>query len=119
MAQRARLCRNWHRIYLEEEGDQVDAAISISTFQLLLFTLTLGLIYLVLAVHTMGFPDLTQGAVSLAAISHTGYVGGKVPNKKKRTRCDTMNTMSTMPRRNDQALAPIIFHLRPLGVCTA
>ena len=38
--------------------------------------------YLVLAGKVGGFPALPESVVWLIGVSHAGYVGGKVPNKK-------------------------------------
>ena len=70
------------QIWLEEEGDQADKTISITKYQNFIFTLVAIAFYVTLAWNKGGLPDLPENAVWLIGISHAGYVGGKVPDKK-------------------------------------
>lgn len=70
------------QVFLEEEGGQGrDEIISVSKFQNFLFTLALGIVYVVLTVKTKGYPSLDNNVIWLIGISHSGYIGGKIPNK--------------------------------------
>lgn len=70
------------QIWLEEEGDQADKAVSITKYQNFIFTLVILGFYVTLAWNKGGLPVLPENVVWLIGISHAGYVGGKVPDKK-------------------------------------
>jgi len=70
------------QIWLEEEGDQADVTVSITKFQNFIFTLVILFFYVSIAVNTNELPVLPENVVWLIGISHAGYVGGKVPDKK-------------------------------------
>jgi len=70
------------QIWLEEEGDLADKVVNITKFQNFIFTLVIFGFYIVAAVKSGGLPELPERIVWLIGISHSGYVGGKVPNKK-------------------------------------
>ncbi|MCW5983142.1 MAG: hypothetical protein KIT09_33945 [Bryobacteraceae bacterium] len=69
------------QVFLEEEGKQADAAINITKFQNFAFTIVAGLAYVVLTLRSHGFPVLPEQVLWLVGISHSGYIGGKIPNK--------------------------------------
>ncbi len=69
------------QLFLEEEGEQALTTVSVTKFQNLIFTAVLGIAYVVLALDTGGFPELTESMLWLIGISHASYVGGKIPNK--------------------------------------
>jgi hypothetical protein len=70
------------QIWLEEEGDQADRVVDITKYQNFIFTLVILGFYVTAAWKTGGLPQLSEGIVWLIGISHAGYVGGKVPDKK-------------------------------------
>jgi hypothetical protein len=70
------------QIWLEEEGDQADRVVSITKYQNFIFTLVILGFYFTAAWKSGGLPELPEGIVWLIGISHAGYVGGKVPDKK-------------------------------------
>ena len=70
------------QIWLEEEGEQADKAVSITKYQNFIFTLVILGFYVTIAFTTGKLPVLPENVVWLIGISHAGYVGGKVPNKK-------------------------------------
>ena len=70
------------QIWLEEEGDQADKVVSITKYQNFIFTLVILCFYVTLAWTKGGLPVLPENIVWLIGISHAGYVGAKVPNKK-------------------------------------
>jgi hypothetical protein len=70
------------QIWLEEEGDQADRVVNITKYQNFIFTLVILGFYVTAAWKTGGLPQLSEGIVWLIGISHAGYVGGKVPDKK-------------------------------------
>ncbi len=72
---------NFSQIWLEEEGDQADEAVSITKFQSFIFTLVIFGVYVSIACKSGGLPVLPENVVSLIGISHAGYVGGKIPDK--------------------------------------
>lgn len=75
----ARIAQIWE----EEEGDQADAkVVSITKFQNLIFTLVIVVIYVTMAWKGGALPTLPEKIVWLIGISHAGYVGGKIPDKK-------------------------------------
>ncbi len=51
-------------------------------FQNLVFTLFLGIAFLVMALEGRSFPEIPQEALWLLGVSHAGYVGGKMPNRQ-------------------------------------
>jgi hypothetical protein len=69
------------QMWLEEEGDQADKAVSITKYQNFIFTLVILGFYVTIACTTGGLPVLPDNVVWLIGISHAGYVGGKVPDK--------------------------------------
>ncbi len=70
------------QIWLEEEGDQADQTINITKYQNFIFTLVVLGTYVSMALKKGGLPELPEFVVWLIGISHAGYVGGKVPDKK-------------------------------------
>jgi hypothetical protein len=70
------------QIWLEEEGDQADKVVSITKYQNFIFTLVILCFYVTIALKKGGLPVLPDNVVWLIGISHAGYVGGKVPDKK-------------------------------------
>lgn len=70
------------QIWLEEEGDQADKVVSITKYQNFIFTLVILCFYITVALKEGGLPTLPDNVVWLIGISHAGYVGGKVPDKK-------------------------------------
>ena len=73
---------SFSQVFMEEEGSQGNnRTVSISKFQNFVFTLALGIIYVVLTVKAKGYPDLDEKVLWLIGISYSGYVGGKLPNK--------------------------------------
>lgn len=70
------------QIWLEEEGDQADKVVSITKYQNFIFTLVIVGFYVTIAWKAGGFPVLPDNVVWLIGISHAGYVGAKVPDKK-------------------------------------
>lgn len=70
------------QIWLEEEGDLADKVVSITKYQNFIFTLVIFGFYIAAAVKSGRLPELPERIVWLIGISHSGYVGGKVPNKK-------------------------------------
>jgi hypothetical protein len=70
------------QIWLEEEGDFADKVVNITKFQNLVFTLVVLAVYIGLAVTTQALPELPPNVVWLIGVSHAGYVGGKVPDRK-------------------------------------
>lgn len=76
------IAARFSQIWLEEEGDQADATVSITKFQNFIFTLVILVVYVSIAVKTKDLPELPENVVWLIGISHVGYVGGKVPDKK-------------------------------------
>lgn len=70
------------QMWLEEEGDQADKSVSITKYQNFIFTLVILGFYVTLAWTKCGLPVLPENVVWLIGISHAGYVGGKVPDKK-------------------------------------
>ena len=70
------------QVVTEEEGDQADKTVSVTKFQNLVFTLFLGIAFLVMALKSRGFPEIPQEALWLLGVSHAGYVGGKMPNRQ-------------------------------------
>jgi len=73
---------SFSQIWLEEEGDFADKVISITKYQNFIFTLVILGFYIAAAVKSGKLPVLPERIVWLIGISHSGYVGGKVPNKK-------------------------------------
>ena len=70
------------QLWLEEEGDQADKVVSITKYQNFIFTLVILGFYVTAAWKSGGLPELPEGIVWLIGISHAGYLGGKVPDKK-------------------------------------
>jgi hypothetical protein len=70
------------QIWLEEEGDQADKVVSITKYQNFIFTLVILVFYVTIAWTAGGLPQLPDNVVWLIGISHAGYVGGKIPDKK-------------------------------------
>jgi hypothetical protein len=70
------------QIILEEEGQGANKIISVSKFQNFIFTVALGVVYIALTATTGKYPVFDQQILWLIGISHAGYVGGKIPDKK-------------------------------------
>ena len=70
------------QIWLEEEGDQADKVVDITKYQNFIFTLVIIGVYVAMAWKSGKLPTLPDNVVWLIGISHAGYVGGKIPNKK-------------------------------------
>ena len=70
------------QIWLEEEGDQADKVVSITKYQNFIFTLVILAFYVTTAWKSCALPTLPDNLIWLIGISHAGYVGGKVPDKK-------------------------------------
>ena len=70
------------QIWLEEEGDQADKVVSITKYQNFIFTLVIVGFYVTIAWKGGGLPILPDNVVWLIGISHAGYVGAKIPDKK-------------------------------------
>jgi hypothetical protein len=77
-----KITRMFSQIWLQEEGALADQVIDITKFQNFIFTLVVLGIYIAMAREEQGLPNLPANVVTLIGISHAGYVGGKVPNKK-------------------------------------
>jgi hypothetical protein len=73
---------HFSQIWLEEEGDTADQVISITKYQNFIFTLVVIAFYIVAAWRLGGLPELPESIVWLIGISHAGYVGGKIPDKR-------------------------------------
>jgi len=79
------------QVVLIEEGEMADEAVDVTKFQSLWITLILVAAYIAMAVSWIRgaesatqlgtLPDLTGGLVTLLAISHAGYLAGKLPNR--------------------------------------
>ena len=76
-----RITAKFSQIWLEEEGEHPDTSISISKYQNFIFTLIILGFYISGACKCGGLPELHQNVLWLIGISHSGYVGGKIPNK--------------------------------------
>lgn len=76
------IAAHFAQIWLEEEGDQSDKVVSITKYQNFIFTLVILGFYVTAAWKSGGLPELPERIVWLIGISHAGYVGGKVPDKK-------------------------------------
>jgi hypothetical protein len=82
--------RLW-QIFTVEEGAMADQVIDISKFQNFVITIILVVAYVILAIATLNsysgpkdvnmLPGFSPQFVTLLAISHGGYIIGKVPNK--------------------------------------
>jgi len=71
------------QIWLEEEGEFADRVINATKFQNFLFTLAAIAMFVALAIKAHGLPpELPKHFLALLGISHAGYVGGKIPDKK-------------------------------------
>ena len=70
------------QIWLEEEGDLADQVVSVTKYQNFIFTLVIAGFYVTMAWQSGTLPILPQSIVWLIGISHAGYVGTKVPDKK-------------------------------------
>lgn len=68
------------QIWLQEEGNQADCAVSITKYQNFILTLVIFVAYVAIAWRTALLPVLPENVVWLIGISHAGYVGGKVPD---------------------------------------
>lgn len=70
------------QVFLEEEGAHAQGQIvSITKFQNFIFTLVLGIIYIVLTVKAGEYPVFHEKTLWLLGISHSTYIAGKIPNK--------------------------------------
>jgi hypothetical protein len=70
------------QIWLEEEGALAEKVINITKFQNFVFTLVILGFYITIAYETQGLPVLPENVEWLIGISHAGYVGGKMPDRK-------------------------------------
>lgn len=70
------------QIWLEEEGDQAEKVVSITKYQNFIFTLVILGVYITMAWSSGKLPTLPDNVVWLIGISHAGYVGAKIPNRK-------------------------------------
>jgi hypothetical protein len=68
------------QVYLEEEGKQANAVISISKFQNFVLTLVAAFAYVVLTLQAQDYPTLPSQLLWLIGIGQAGYVAGKIPN---------------------------------------
>ena len=68
------------QIWLEEEGEL--EGVNITKYQNFIFTLVILGVYVSMACKSGTLPTLPANVVWLIGISHAGYVGGKVPDKK-------------------------------------
>jgi len=82
----SKITAQFAQIWLEEEGDLADKVISVTKFQNFIFTLVAVVFYVSIAWKHGGLPDLPENVVWLIGISHTGYVGGKVPSQLSQTK---------------------------------
>jgi hypothetical protein len=79
------------QVVLVEEGRMADRAVDVTKFQSLWITLILVAAYITMAVSWIrgadsatqlgALPNLTGGLVTLLAISHAGYLAGKLPDR--------------------------------------
>jgi hypothetical protein len=79
------------QVVLVEEGKMADRAVDVTKFQSLWITLILVTAYVAMAVSWIRgansatelgvLPDLTGALVTLLAISHAGYLAGKLPDR--------------------------------------
>lgn len=70
------------QIITEDEGADASQIISVTKFQSLIFTLAIAVAYVVMTFKTATYPNFDSQLVYLIGISHAGYVGGKLPDKK-------------------------------------
>ncbi|HJU39327.1 MAG TPA: hypothetical protein VJ724_07105 [Tahibacter sp.] len=71
------------QIWLEEEGPLADRTVNVTKFQNFIFTLAAVAIFVALAIKAGALPrELPDYFLGLLGISHAGYVGGKIPDKK-------------------------------------
>lgn len=117
------------QVLLVEEGPQADKTVDVAKLQSFLITLFLVVAYVVLAVHTYAgwgpgipitgpggitsLPDFNPTFLTLLAISHAGYLGGKLPNRGDDTEQDvpensvtSVNAQRTLDRRAGRATDP-------------
>ncbi len=79
------------QVFLVEEGEMADRVVDVTKFQNFWFTLILVVGYVALTISTFAglgdvakvtsLPDFSAQMVVLLAISHAGYVAGKMPNQ--------------------------------------
>jgi len=69
------------QVFLEEEGDAANKVVNVTKFQNFIFTIALGVVYVVLTYKARGYATFGEQALWLLGISHGTYVGGKVPSK--------------------------------------
>jgi len=74
--------RHFSQMWLEEEGENHDKVISITKFQNFVFTIVILVVYVTSAVKQGGLPVFPENIVWMIGVSHAGYVGAKVPDKK-------------------------------------
>jgi hypothetical protein len=70
------------QIWLVEEGDLADQVVDVTKYQNFIFTLVTVFYFVAMTWQNGNLPKLPDGIVWLIGISHAGYVGGKVPDKK-------------------------------------
>lgn len=75
--------RKLSQVVLEEEGSQIDKIVDVAKFQNFIFTIALGLAYIVLAANLPkpNYPVFSDTVLWLLGVSHAGYVAGKLPTK--------------------------------------
>jgi hypothetical protein len=73
---------NFSQIWLEEEGGNADKVVNITKFQNFIFTPVILGVYVTMTWQNGTLPPLPDNVVWLIGISHVGYVGGKIPDKK-------------------------------------
>jgi len=69
------------QLFLEEEGEYADKVINISKYQNFIFTFVLGIAYIYLTMSLKTYPTFSEQMLWLIGISHSGYIGGKIPDK--------------------------------------
>lgn len=80
---------HFSQIFMVEEGKLTDKVVDITKFQNFFLTLIAVIGYIVLAASVLGsstgaptgFPSFSQDLLWFIGISHTAYVGGKIPDK--------------------------------------
>jgi hypothetical protein len=68
-------------MFLEEEGRLANQIISITKFQNFLFTIFICVAFTILSIQQKGYPDINDKLLWLIAISHSGYIAGKLPQR--------------------------------------
>jgi hypothetical protein len=108
------------QIILVEEGRQADQLIDVTKFQSLVITLILAISYVAMAasqIHKAGsaaeltsLPDVAGAFAALLAISHAGYLAGKLPDQpgipKGRVLLDVTNPARARELRRQHSFSP-------------